>query len=78
MDTMFRCHSLNARSIVNKRIQLSALLDSEELDVLAVTETFLGEEILDSEIVNHSYSSLPVSIVSKYVVETGKEVESCS
>ena len=44
-----RCRSLNARSIVNKRLQLRAVLESENLDVLAVTETFLGEDILDSE-----------------------------
>ncbi len=54
-DHNLRCRSLNARSIVNKRIQLSAILESEDLDVLAVNETFLGEEILDSEIVGDSY-----------------------
>ena len=50
-----RCRSLNARSVVNKRLQLRGLLESERLDVLAVTETFLGEDILDSEIVDNTY-----------------------
>ena len=36
-----RCRSPNARSIVNKRVQLGALLESENLDVLAVTEYLL-------------------------------------
>ena len=36
-----RCRCLNARSIVNKRLDLQAVLDSEKLDILAVTETYL-------------------------------------
>ena len=44
-----RCHSLNMRGIVNKQMQLRAVLETENLDVLAVTEAFLGEDILDSE-----------------------------
>ena len=49
------CKFLNARSIVNKREDLQALLESEQLDVLAVAETFLDDDILDSELVDNSY-----------------------
>ena len=43
---------LNARSIVNKTLDLQALLISEDLDVIAITETFLIEGVLDSELVD--------------------------
>ena len=48
------CRVLNARSIVNKRLDLGALLISENLDVVAITETFLSEDILDSELVDET------------------------
>ena len=35
------CKFLNARSIVNKRNDLQTLLECDQLDVLAVAETFL-------------------------------------
>ena len=41
------CRCLNARSISNKTLELHALL--LDLDILAITETFLSDEILDSE-----------------------------
>ena len=47
-----RCHCLNARSIVNKRLQLRAVLESDCLDILVVTETLLTE---DSEIIDNTY-----------------------
>ena len=50
-----RCQLLNARSVVNKRHDLEALLISRKLDVLAVTETFLSDVILDSELVNDDF-----------------------
>ena len=34
---------------MNKKLDLDALLATENLDILAVTETFLGEDINDSE-----------------------------
>ena len=43
---------LNALSIVNKTLDLQALLISEDLDVIAITETFLSEDVLDSELVD--------------------------
>ena len=48
--------SLNARSVMNKKLDIQALLVAEYLDVLAVTETFLGDEILDSELVGGDYT----------------------
>ena len=47
-----RCQVLNARSIVNKTQDLQALLISEDPDVIAITETFLSEDVLDSELVD--------------------------
>ena len=47
-----RCQVLNARSIVNKTQDLQALLISEDPDVIAITETFLIEDVLDSELVD--------------------------
>ena len=40
------CLCMNARSIVNKTSDLLALLDSRSLDLVAITETFLGPDIL--------------------------------
>ena len=47
-----RCKVLNARSIANKTLDLQALLISEDLDVIAITETFLSEDVLDSKLVD--------------------------
>ena len=49
------CRSLNARSIVNKQLDLNALLCANKLDVLAISETFLSPDIFDHECV-HSNS----------------------
>ena len=46
-----KCCCLNARSIVNKRLDLQAMIEDQNLDVIAVTESFLSEDILDSELV---------------------------
>ena len=55
-STPRNCCLFNARSIVNKRLDLKALLNTEDLDVVAVTETFLCDEILDSELVDATYA----------------------
>ncbi len=47
-----KCQVLNARSIVNKSRDLQALLVSEKLDAVAITETFLSHDILDSELLD--------------------------
>ena len=49
-NNSFNCTVLNARSIGNKRIDLHALLISKQIDILAVTETFLNEDVLESEL----------------------------
>ena len=47
-----RCKVLNARSIVNKIRDLQALMITENLDAVAITETFLSQDILDSEVLD--------------------------
>ena len=54
--TRIKCLSLNARSVVNKRPDLQALLDVQGLDVLAETETFLSGVILDSELISDEFT----------------------
>ena len=41
---------------MNKKLDIQALLVAEYLDVLAITETFLGDEILDNELVGGDYT----------------------
>ena len=43
------CMCLNARSIVNKNLDLLAMLDANRMHILAVSETFLDDNILNSE-----------------------------
>ena len=49
------CRSLNARSVMNKKEDIKVMLTSDHLDVLAITETFLCDVILDSELVDDDY-----------------------
>ena len=51
------CLFLNARSLVNKRYEFKAMLMHREPKVVVVTETFLNDEILSSEIVTDSYNT---------------------
>ena len=51
------CLLLNARSLVNKRYEFKVMLMHREPKVVAVTETFLNDEILCSEIVTDSYNT---------------------
>ena len=51
------CLLLKARSLVNKRYEFKAMLMHRERRVVAVTETFLNDEILSSEIVTDSYNT---------------------
>ena len=51
-----KCCSLNARSVMNKSLDLQAYLQSNSLDMLAVTETFLSAEILDDEVIGCGYT----------------------
>ena len=61
-----RCHSLNARSIVNKRLQLTAVLVSQNPDVLAVRRSWEKTSwILRSWTIHIEFS------------EIGKEEELC-
>ena len=51
-----KCCLLNARSVVNKSLDVQAYLHSESLDVLAVAETFLSDAISNGELVGSGYS----------------------
>ena len=51
-----KCVLLNARSIVNKRPQLQSLIQCDQPDLIAITESHLSPDILDTEIVDSSYS----------------------
>ena len=44
------CQLLNACSIRNKINELEVHVNNEELDIIAVTETWLTEDVLDSEL----------------------------
>ena len=48
--------SLNARSIVNKRIELQAKAVTKKLDIIAITETWMNPDITDSEVLSADYS----------------------
>ena len=49
------CLSLNARSIVNKRVELASRLSSISFDLVAVTETWLDSSINSAEIFPSTY-----------------------
>ena len=50
------CYLLNARSIVNKLSNLQALLSTFNIDIIAITETHLSQDILDSEVCPQGYT----------------------
>ena len=51
-----KCCLLNARSVVNKLLDLQALLHCQGLDLMAVTKTFLSDVIYNGELVGAGYS----------------------
>ena len=50
------CTCFNARSIVNKQLDLHAMIATTTPDVIVITETFLDSCIMDSEILPREYS----------------------
>ena len=52
---VLKCLSINARSIVNKTIDLKAMLNSDDIGMVAITETILDNTILDIELVDTNY-----------------------
>ncbi|RMX50265.1 hypothetical protein pdam_00018206 [Pocillopora damicornis] len=48
--------SLNARSIVNKRTELQAIVFTKELDIITITETRLNPDIMDQEVLSSDYN----------------------
>lgn len=53
---LLSCQSFNARGIYSKSKDLQGLLEADQMDVIAITETFLDEKILDSEILSGPFS----------------------
>ena len=49
-ESVLKCLLLNACSIRNKINELEVHINNEELDIIAVTETWLTEDVLDSEL----------------------------
>ena len=52
---ILRCMSLNARSICNKLNEFHDLVKMKNVDVVVVTETWLHQRILDTEILDSNY-----------------------
>ena len=52
---ILRCMSLNARSIYNKLNEFHDLVKMRNVDMVAVTETWLHQRILDTEILDLNY-----------------------
>ena len=52
------CHYFNARSLSNKLNSLTLLLNSEKYDIIFITETWLSDNIFDSEIIKNSNYSI--------------------
>ena len=52
---ILRCMSLNARSIYNKLNEFNDLVKMRNVDMVAVTETWLHQRILDTEILDSNY-----------------------
>ena len=48
--------SLNARSIINKRTELQAMVVTKVLEIIAITETWLNPDIMDQEILSSDYN----------------------
>jgi len=58
IENNIKCVYFNARSIVNKLSELELLIREENIDVLGISETWLLEEISDSEMDFSGYSLL--------------------
>lgn len=51
-----KCASINARSLVNKTPEFMAWVDTNCCDIIAVTETWLDDSLLDSELLPSNYN----------------------
>ena len=60
IDNQLHFTCLNARSVKNKALQISDYIISEHIDVLGVTETWMGNEV--------------ESVILKELVPTGYEI----
>ena len=57
-NVRLKCLYFNARSIVNKLSELELCMDIEKPDILGITETWLTNSILDSELTFEGYTVL--------------------
>ena len=55
-SSILKCCSLNARSIVNKRSELQAVASTKDLDIIAISETWLNSDIMDQELLSSHYN----------------------
>lgn len=67
------CLYLNARSLCNKLIEFHYLVKSEDSSIIAVTETWLHDKVLDSEILD----SLTQFTAAKGHLQKEEEVSCC-
>ena len=51
----FNCALLNARSLVNKLLDFKTLAVTDKIDIFFITETWLGDCMLDSELLSPEY-----------------------
>lgn len=58
ITTSIKCLLLNARSIMNKLEELELFASEEKFDILAITETWLTENIVNSEVSLEGYTML--------------------
>ena len=49
------CYHFNARSLLNKLVELHFLLNSDSYDIIAVAETWLNDKLDDVLMVNNSH-----------------------
>ena len=54
-NQLLKCFYINIRSIVNKFTQFQSLVYSHKYDLIAITETWLTENMFDSEILPNQY-----------------------
>jgi exonuclease III len=56
VNSKLKCLYMNARSIVNKKKELELTVTEENLDVIAITETWLNKNVTDEEMSIKGYT----------------------
>ena len=55
-ENKLRCIYMNARSIVNKIKELKVMIEEENVDIIAITETWLNDNVTDDEVSINGYT----------------------